>query len=383
MKETIFLLALASANGGVALRAVEPMLSLLAAEFGTSISATASIISAYAFAYAGAQLVYGPLGDRFGKLRVVTLSLAGAALGCAGCAFAQDIVTLAAMRLVTGMFASTPVMLGMAYIGDRVAAEERQPVIARFIIGTISGQALGPAVGGAVTDLFGWRGTFALIGAVFALVSATLFVRTRSRWDDEKAVPLPPNPFAAHLRLLGSSRVRHVVAVGFIETFLFFGAFSFLGAYLKLRFDLSLTLIGATLAGFGFGGILYTLMVRRLLMELGQKGLVFWGGTFCCVSYLFAMLTPIAGTFVVFTVGMGFSFYMLHNTLQAKAVEMAPQARATGLALYSSGWALGQAAGTAAMGLAVSGFGYRPAIIAFGVGYLALGVWMRRNLHRL
>jgi YNFM family putative membrane transporter len=177
--------------------------------------------------------------------------------------------------------------------------------------------------------------------------------------------------------------VRHVVAVGFIETFLFFGAFSFLGAYLKLRFDLSLTLIGATLAGFGFGGILYTLMVRRLLMELGQKGLVFWGGTFCCVSYLFAMLTPIAGTFVVFTVGMGFSFYMLHNTLQAKAVEMAPQARATGLALYSSGWALGQAAGTAAMGLAVSGFGYRPAIIAFGVGYLALGVWMRRNLHRL
>lgn len=383
MKETIFLLALASANGGVALRAVEPMLPLLAAEFGTSISATASIISAYAFAYAGAQLVYGPLGDRFGKLRVVTLSLAGAALGCIGCAFAQDLVTLAAMRLVTGMFASTPVMLGMAYIGDRVSAEERQPVIARFIIGTISGQALGPAVGGAVTDLLGWRGTFALIGAVFALVSATLFVRTRSRWNDEKAVPLPRNPFAVHLRLLGSSRVRHVVVVGFIETFLFFGAFSFLGAYLKLRFDLSLTVIGATLAGFGFGGILYTLMVRRLLMELGQKGLVVWGGTFCCMSFLLAMLTPVPGTFVVFTIGMGFSFYMLHNTLQAKAVEMAPQARATGLALYSSGWALGQAAGAAAMGLAVSGLGYRPAIIAFGVGYLALGVWMRRNLHRL
>lgn len=383
MKEIIFLLALASANSGVALRAVEPMLPVLATEFGASISATAIIISAYAFAYAGAQLAYGPLGDRFGKLRVVTLSLAGAALASLGCAFAEDLATLAAMRLATGLFASTPVMLGMAYIGDRVPAAERQPVIARFIIGTISGQALGPAVGGAVTDLLGWRGTFALIGAVFALVSATLLVRTHSRWNEEKAVPLPSNPFAAHLRLLGSSRVRHVVTVGFIETFLFFGAFSFLGAYLKLRFDLSLTLIGATLAGFGFGGILYTLMVRRLLMELGQKGLVFWGATFCCVSYLFAMFTPIAGTFVVFTIGMGFSFYMLHNTLQAKAVEMAPQARATGLALYSSGWALGQAAGAAAMGLAVSGFGYRPAIIAFGVGYLVLGVWMRRNLHKL
>ncbi len=383
MRETIFLLALASANGGVALRAVEPMLALLAQEFGISISATASIISAYAFAYAGAQLVYGPLGDRFGRLRVVTFTLAGAALGCLGCALAQDIATLAAARLVTGMFASTPMMLGMAYIGDRVSAENRQPVIARFIIGTISGQALGPAVGGAVTDLIGWRGTFALLGAVFAVVSATLFLRTRSRWKDEAAVPLPANPLAAYVGLFAVSRVRYVVGVAFIETFLFFGAFSFLGAYLKLTFDLSLTLIGATLAGFGLGGILYTLAVRRLLTGLGQKGLVLGGGVLCFASYLCAMLTPVPGSFIVFTIGTGFAFYMLHNTLQTKAVEMAPHARATGLALYSSAWALGQAAGAAAMGVAVGGLGYRPAIVAFGAGYLVLGVWMRRNLHRL
>jgi predicted MFS family arabinose efflux permease len=74
---------------------------------------------------------------------------------------------------------------------------------------------------------------------------------------------------------------------------------------------------------------------------------------------------------------------MLHNTLQVKATEMAPEARATGLALYSSAWALGQAAGVAAMGLAVSFAGYRPAIIAFGAAYLALGLWMRKNLHKL
>jgi len=383
VKETIFLLALASANAGVALRVVEPMLPRLASEFGASISSTATIISAYAFAYAGAQLVYGPLGDRFGKLRVVTLSLAGAALGSFACALAQDLVTLAAMRFVTGLFASTPVMLGMAYIGDRVPAAERQPVIARFIVGTISGQALGPAVGGTVTDLLGWRATFALIGAVFALVCAILLVRTRSQWADEKKVSFPGNPFAVHLRLLESSRVRHVVTVGFIETFFFFGAFSFLGAYLKLGFDLSLTLIGAILAGFGAGGVLYALMVRRLLRELGQRGLVLAGGAACFGFYLFAMLTPLWSSFIACTVGLGFSFYMLHNTLQVKATEMAPEARATGLALYSSGWALGQAAGVAAMGLAVSLFDYRPSIIAFGAGYLVLGLWMRRNLGKL
>lgn len=383
MREIIFLLALASANSGIALRAVEPMLPRLASDFGTSVSSAAMIISAYAFAYSGAQLVYGPIGDRFGKLRVVTLSLACGAVACFGCALARNLVTLGAMRLVTGLFASTPVMLGMAYIGDRVPLSNRQPVIARFIAGTITGQALGPFVGGAVTDLFGWRGTFAAIGAVFAAVSTILFVRTRGQWNEEKTAATLANPVAVHLGLLESSKVRHVVSVGFIETFIFFGAFSFLGAYLKVRFDLSLTLIGAILAGFGIGGVLYTLLVKRLLRGLGQKGLVLWGGVACCSFYLLAMLTPVWGPFVACTIGVGFSFYMLHNTVQIKATEMAPHARGSALALYSGAWALGQSAGVAMMGFLVGQFDYRLPIVAFGVAYLVLGLWMRRNLDRL
>jgi len=359
------------------------MLPRLASDFGVTVSQAAAIISAYAVSYACSQLVYGPLGDRFGKLRVVTLSLVGAALGCFACALAPDIAALAALRLFTGLFASTPVLLGMAYIADRVPAAERQPVIARFIVGTITGQALGPAVGGAATDLLGWRGTFALIGAVYAVVCAILLGRTRGQWAGEKARAFAGHPFAVHLQLLRSSRVRHVVAVGFIETFIFFGAFSFLGAYLKLRFDLSLTAIGAILAGFGAGGILYTLFVKRLLRGLGQRGLVVAGGASAFAAYALAMLTPVPGMFACCTVALGFAFYMLHNTVQVKATEMAPEARATGLALYSAAWALGQAAGVAAMGLAVSVAGYRPPIIAFGACYLVLGLWMRRNLERL
>jgi predicted MFS family arabinose efflux permease len=95
------------------------------------------------------------------------------------------------------------------------------------------------------------------------------------------------------------------------------------------------------------------------------------------------MLTPVWSLFIVCTIGLGFSFYMLHNTLQMKATEMAPDARGTALALYSSAWALGQAAGVAAMGLAVGLFDYQVAIIAFGAGYFFLGLWMRRNLDRL
>ncbi|HEY6862868.1 MAG TPA: MFS transporter [Burkholderiales bacterium] len=379
MREAIFLLALASTNSGIALRVIEPMLPQLAADFGASVSETAIVIIAYAIA----QLIHGPLGDRFGKLRVVTLTLFCAGAGCYGCALAQGLASLSAMRFVTGAFASTPVILGMAYIGDRVAVAERQPVIARFVMGTISGQALGPFIGGAVTDLVGWRGTFALIGTIFMVVATVLLVRTRSQWAGDLGKKFEGNPFATHLRLAHEPRVRRVLAVGAIETFFFFGAFSFLGAYFKLKFGMSLTLAGAILAGFGVGGVLYGLMVRRLLMELGQRGLVLWGAIWCCVFFAATALTPVWPVLFVCTIGLGYSFYMLHNTLQVKATEMSSTARGTAVAMYSSAWAIGQAVGAAGMGLSIGWLDYAPSIVAFGAGYLLLGVWLRRNLEKL
>jgi predicted MFS family arabinose efflux permease len=95
------------------------------------------------------------------------------------------------------------------------------------------------------------------------------------------------------------------------------------------------------------------------------------------------MLTPVWEIAVPSVIGIGFSFYMLQNTLQAKASEMAPQARAAGVSTYVSFWSLGQASGVAVMGLAVGSVGYTLPIIAFGFGYLALGLWLRSNLQRL
>jgi YNFM family putative membrane transporter len=383
MREAIFLLALASANSGISMRVIEPMLPRLAADFGISISAAASVITAYGLAAAIGTLAYGPLGDRFGKLRLATVSLFCAGLASLACALAQDVISLAALRFVTAVFAASSTALGMAYIGDRVPIAERQPVIARFIGGTIIGQSLGPLVGGLVTDLLGWRGALLFVGAVFAVVSSILFFRTRAQWAEERPAPTRGNPYAVYPRMLASSRVRYVLAIACADTFLFFGAYSFLGPFLKLKFDLSLSLIGTILAGFGIGGVLYTLTVRPLLLALGQRGLVTWGGTLCCLCYALATLSPLWQVALPATIGLGFAFYMLHNTVQTKATEMAPEARGAAVSIYSAFWAFGQAIGVAVMSLAVGLIGYAPAIIGFGLGFFVLGLWLRNNLHRL
>jgi predicted MFS family arabinose efflux permease len=379
-REAILLLALAGFNAGISLRCVEPMLPRLAVEFDSSVSAAASVITAFAFAYAGAVLVQGPLGDRFGKLRVVTLAMALSGAASIGCAFAWSLGSLAALRFVTAIFASASVALGMAYIGDVVPLEERQPTIAHFIAGSLLGQTLGPLFGGVFTDWAGWRASFVVLGAVFLLVSLILFVRTAPSWP----APAPGrfSPLAIHRQLLSRPPVRWLVGTGVAETFFFFGAYAFLGAFFKLRYDLSFTVIGLILAGYGLGGLLYTALVNWLIHALGERGLVLAGGALGCLLFAAVAVAPHWAYTIPCTLGLGLAFYMIHNTVQLKATEVAPDARGAAVALYASAWAGGQAIGVAAMGVAVAWFDYAPMIAAFGLGFGLLGLWLRSNLQR-
>jgi predicted MFS family arabinose efflux permease len=326
-------------------------------------------------------LLQGPLGDRYGKLRVVTIGMALAGIASLACAFCWDIPSLAAMRLATGMFASASVALGMAYIGDVVPISERQTTIAHFIAGSMLGQMLGPLVGGALTDWVGWRGSFGLLGIVFPCVATVLFLRTRSAWP--AALGGPFRPLAVYRGLWSRIAVRWLLAVGIAETFFFFGAFAFLGAFLKARFDVSFTTIGLVLAGYGLGGLVFSFSARTFIRRLGERGMVLAGGAIGAVLFVAVVLVPQLAWTLPCTIGLGFAFYLVHNTIQAKATEVAPDARGSAVALYATGWALGQALGVAAIGLAVAAAGYAPAIAACGVGFGLLGLWLRGNLHRL
>ena len=379
-REAIALLALAAFSSGISLRCVEPMLPQLARDFDASVSAVAVIVTSFALSYAGAVLLQGPLGDRYGKLRVVTLGTGLAGLAALGCAAAWDVTSLAAARFLMAIFASAPVALGMAYIGDVVPIAERQTTIARFIAGSIFGQTLGPLFGGVFTDWAGWRSSFAALGAVFLVVSVVMYARTRQEWP-----PTGPGrfaPLAIHAGLLARPAVRWLMAIGVAETFFFFGAYVFLGAFLRERYELSFTLIGVILAGYGVGGLLYSALVRTLL-PLGERLLPVAGGLLGLACFAAIVLASDWEIAVPSAIGLGFAFYLIHNTVQTKATEVAPDSRGSALALYASAWAIGQASGVAAMGVVVAYTGYATGILGAALGFALLGLWLRYNLHRL
>lgn len=374
------LLAIGAFVSGVSLRSVEPMLPQLAADFSTSVSAASIIVTAFAVAYAGAVLLQGPLGDRYGKLRVVAIGVALAGLASLGCAAAWNIGSLAAMRFLMAIFASAPVALGIAYIGDVVPLEDRQATIARFIAGSIFGQTLGPLFGGIFTDWAGWRSSFVVLGLLFLASASVMVVRTRRTWPAPS--PARFEPLTVHARLLARAPVRWLLLVGAAETFFFFGGYVFLGAFLRDRFDLSYTAIGLVLAGYGVGGLVYSWLVRWFV-PLGDRRLVVLGGLLGLLFFATIVLVNDWVYAVPCTFGLGLAFYLIHNTIQTKASEVAPDARGSAIALYASAWAVGQASGVAALGVAVAMVGYAPAILGAAIGFAALGFWLRFNMQRL
>ncbi|MEO8037457.1 MAG: MFS transporter [Betaproteobacteria bacterium] len=377
----LLLLAGAGFVSGASMRVAEPLLPLLAQDFGGTVRHAAIVLAAFTFAYGAFQIVHGPLGDRVGKLRLVTVALVLAAIASFGCAVAETLNILAVARFLTGLFSGAVIPLSLAWIGDRVPYEGRQAVLGRFIAGTLLGQSFGPLLGGVLSDLFGWRATFVAMGIAFLVICALLVPEARMTG---RPPPMDrPSPWRQYLEILRSPRARPVLATVGIEGFLFFGAFGFVGAYLHERFGLSFSLTGLLIAGFGVGGVLYSFAVRRLVASLGETGLVAAGGgtlLACFAGMAWAPTWPIAAPFIVV---LGFGFYMLHNTLQVRATEMAPAARGAGVSFFAFSLFLGQAAGVSIFGWVIEQFGYRGPMLFAGVALCLLAWAFRQRLFLL
>ncbi|MDX1541543.1 MAG: MFS transporter, partial [Geminicoccaceae bacterium] len=95
----IALLASASFASVATMRVADPLVPQVAREFETTAGDAAVIATTFAFAYGICQLLYGPLGDRFGKVRLVTIMTFVSALTVSAAGLAPNLEMLALARL--------------------------------------------------------------------------------------------------------------------------------------------------------------------------------------------------------------------------------------------------------------------------------------------
>ena len=159
-----------------------------------------------------------------------------------------------------------------------------------------------------------------------------------------------------------------------------FGALAYIGAYLKSRFELSFLLIGALLACYGIGALVYSLLVPVLLRHLDQKAFVRLGGLILLFCFASLPWMPFWQAAAPLLIGAGFGFYMFHNTLQTNATEMAPLARGTAIAVFAFCLFVGQAAGISLFGQSIRLAGYSVTFAVIGILFLLLSRWFSARI---
>ena len=342
----VFLLSCAAFASAVALRLCDPMLPVLARSFGTTIGQAALVVTATSLAYGLFQLLFGPLGDHFGKFRVIAWACLASTVGAFACALSPSLELLVMARALNGATTAALIPLAMAWIGDAVAFEQRQATLAKFMSGQIVGLVCGQAIAGFFADHFGWRWAFALLGAIYLWVGLLLLASLRRHRHATAAAGAGSS--GGRLRLvLGNAHARFILAVVFVESMATFGVVAFIPAYLHERFHISLFHAGVIVAAIGLGGLGYTLFARRWVRLVGPVRLAWSGGTLMGAAFALLALVPAWGWGVLACTLVGLGFYQMHNTLQTLATQMTPTARGTAVSLFAACFFLGQASGVA------------------------------------
>lgn len=351
--------------------------------------------------YAVGSIGIGALADRFGRYRMLILTMTLTAIGSFGDAAAQGLVTLAVFRFVTGMGVGADLNLVSTYVSELAPARVRGRItVITFLIG-ILGQVVTPFIALALVPnvSYGWRLLFVIGGAIAVLGLAVRTVLPESpRWevlngrlaDAERTVArmertcaerklVLPEPISGPLSGSGQAGWRAVLrppyrrrlAVFICMWFLWYiGNYGFLGDAAQLISDKGAPIGGSILylaigaAGYPVGALLTILLVERLERRalILAATVVWFAGMLLIGSFAGAVIMCIGAFLAAAALG---SYLQVAFTFTAESFPT--RIRATSFALSDGIGHGGGALGAVVLPIVVGS-------TSFFVGFAAIGL---------
>jgi DHA1 family bicyclomycin/chloramphenicol resistance-like MFS transporter len=336
-----------------------PALPTVQRELGASLGAVQLTLSALVIAFGIAQLVCGPLSDRWGRRPVLLAGLALYTLASIGGALAARVETLVAWRVLQGVAMAAAVTCGRSIVRDLYEPGEGARTMSRALSGLGVIAALCPLLGGLLVERFDWHApllALALFGAV-----ALAFVA----WRCPETVPLRDPRATQPARLVenwGTVLANPAFRAWALLSACSFGGLFFLLAGSSFVFigvlGTSRAAYGALLGSVSAVYVVGTIVCRRLLARHGLRGAVKRGAWFTLAGGASMAGLSLAGVHEVWAIVLPQYLYAIGHGVH----QPCGQAGAVG--------PFPEKAGTAA---SLSGF-------AMTVTALAVGVWLGRHL---
>lgn len=317
------------------------------------------------------QMIYGPLGDRFGRKPVLLIAVALFSLIGFATSVTGNVYWLYVWRFAHGVTVSASMILVRAIVRDLYDG----PVAARMLAYTFATHALmpiaAPILGGYLTVLYGWHATFLAIGIFGAIVAASVVL-----FLEETSVP---DAHALKLSAIAHNMIDICKSRRFlVYTLSAVGPFAGLLAILTGLSPVLIGYLGVSPTKFGYlfglimtGNLIASLLAGRLVEKLGINRLIVIGGVFCAVSGIAILGITGAGLVDPISIALPASGFMVGFALlipAATAGAMSPFPKRAGRASSVMGLIhLGAAAGVSLLMGAFADGTEKPMVVALAL----------------
>ncbi|MCK6423107.1 MAG: Bcr/CflA family efflux MFS transporter [Aquabacterium sp.] len=330
-----------------------PAMPLLGRQLGASMAAVQLTMSAMILAFGVAQLVWGPLADRWGRRPVLLGGLGLYVLAAAGAALATSAIQVVAWRALQGAALAVPVVCARASLRDLYAPAEGALVMARAMSGLGLIAICSPPVAGVLVSVFGWRASLWAMAAAGAGAWALI----AWHWPETRQAANPGAAASPPLATQAGRILRHPVFLTWtaLVTCSYGGLFVFLsgsGHVLIRVLGIPPAQAGLVMSTSSLAYIAGTLVCRRWLLRHGLVGSVLRGSGFTLAAAVLLGLQAWSDARSVWSVMAPVWLYALgHGVHQpcAQAGSVGPFPHAAGAASALAGFVL--AAGAFGTGL--------------------------------
>lgn len=304
----VFLLAAIMAFGPLTIDMYLPAMPTLRVDLLASTAQVQLTLSAYLIGLACGQLVYGPVTDRFGRKRPLCFGIALFTVASIGCALADSIESLIAMRVLQALGGAAGMVVVRAVVRDLFDLHASARVYSTLILVMGVAPILAPAIGGQILLWLDWRwifGALALLGGscLVAVVLRLPETLTGAVMAANRARPLA-SVLSDYAQVLGTRRfITHALTGG--------SALAAVFAYISGSPFVLIELLGVSPEWFGLWfGINATAFIvgsqvnARLLRSFGPRTILPWTVASFLAASLFLLavvVTPLfsLGAFLV------------------------------------------------------------------------------------
>ena len=310
---------------------VIPALPAIAVDLHVATTAVSWVGFTFGLAYAFACLLFGPLSDAHGRLRILVAGLACSAVASALVALSPNIVALYVTRGLAGFCAGTfgPVALG--WVSERFTGATRVHAIAVVSAGLIGSGTVGQLV---VASLGGrdWRTPFWLFAALDALCAASVMLVVRDVAVDRSARSMRA-AYRDVLELLQHPQLPAAYACGFVLYGGFVAFFAVLGTYLAQR-GLGPRQV-LDVRALGLIGMGLSLFTGRIVERVGPRVVVMFGLGLVVITLgagaaLESAVGAIIGLSAFYVIGFAFAAVAMNDLV----VRLGGTVRGSAMAFY-------------------------------------------------